>query len=140
MILHRVVGRVVRERQQAAGRLRSTIVDTVAALWSLRIPEEQAWARREQAAELVAHAVAVWDIAVGDIALDHTGDDRLPPDQLTRCAELANWAVRHLTVTADLSRATRIGAQLLGDCERVLGPAHPFTRTVRDNLRRAPGK
>jgi len=130
VILHRLIARVVRDRQQAAGRLATTLVDTVAALWSLRIPEDQAWARREQGAELVAHAIAVWDIT-----LHHTGGaDRLTPGQVTRCADLANWAVRHLTDTADLSRATRIGAQVLGDCERVLGPDHPDTLASRNNL------
>lgn len=119
----------MRHHLQAAGALATTIHNTAAALWSLRIPEEQAWARRERGAELVAHTVAVWDTA-----LNHIGDDRLTTKQVTCCADLANWAVDHLTVTADLSRATRIGAQVLGNCELVLGPDHTNTLTARRNL------
>ncbi|MGH3572455.1 MAG: FxSxx-COOH system tetratricopeptide repeat protein [Pseudonocardiaceae bacterium] len=129
VILHRLIGRVIRDRLQTAGALATTISDVVQALRLLQIPEEQAWARREFGAELVGHAVAVWDIA-----LAHTGGDRLTPQQVAPCADMVNWAVRLLTVTADLSRATRIGAQVLGDCVRVLGPDHPDTLTSRNNL------
>lgn len=129
VILHRLVGRVVRDRLQAAGCFATSILDTVTALQSLLIPDDQAWARREQGAELVSHVVAIWDIA-----LNHTGDDGLTKDQVIRCADLVNWAVHHLTVTADLSRAINIGVQILGDCERVLDPNHPKTLTSRTNL------
>jgi hypothetical protein len=129
VILHRLVGRVVRDHLHASGVLVISVDATVQVLRSLRIPEEQAWARREEGAELVAHAVGIWDIAI-----HHSGDDQFSLDQITRCADVANWAVHHLTVTADLSRATRLGAQVLGDCEQLLGPDHPNTLTCRTNL------
>ncbi|MGH3779937.1 MAG: tetratricopeptide repeat protein [Pseudonocardiaceae bacterium] len=130
IIVHRLVARVVRDRLHIAGSLSTILVDTVQALIPLRIAEEQAWARRAQGDQLVAHALMIWNIA-----LNHSSnDDPLVPEQLACCAEMANWAVDHLTVTADLSRAARIGAQMLADCERVLGVAHPSTLTSRNNL------
>ena len=128
VIVHRLVARVLRDRLQATGTLAATILSTVEALTPLQIPEEHAWAQREQGAELVAHTLTMWDIAI------HTAGDQLTSDQLTHCAQMANWAVRHLTVTADLSRAVRTGVQVLADCERVLGPDHPNTLSSRNNL------
>ncbi|MGH3997998.1 MAG: tetratricopeptide repeat protein, partial [Pseudonocardiaceae bacterium] len=130
VIVHRLVARVVRDRLHIAGSLPAVLVATVQALTPLRIAEEQAWARRAQGDQLVAHALTIWNIA-----LNHSSnDDPLAPEQLACCAEMANWAVGHLTVTADLSRAAHIGAQVLANCERVLGVAHPGTLTSRNNL------
>jgi len=128
VIVHRLVARVLRDRLQATGTLATTILSTVEALTPLQIPEEHAWAQREQGAELVAHTLTVWNIAI------HTAGDQLTSDQLTPCAQRANWAVHHLTVTADLSRAVHTGVQVLTDSERVLGPDHPDTLTSRNNL------
>ncbi|MDQ3760627.1 MAG: tetratricopeptide repeat protein [Actinomycetota bacterium] len=128
--MHRLVARVVRDRLQIAGSLATVLVSTVQALTPLRIAEEQAWARRAQGGQLVAHALTIWNIA-----LNHSSySDPLLPEQLAHCAEMANWAVGHLTITADLSRAAHIGAQVLSDCQRVLGADHPCTLISRNNL------
>lgn len=42
VIMHRLVARIMRERQQAAGRLAATVLAVVEALTSLQIPEDQA--------------------------------------------------------------------------------------------------
>ncbi len=130
VIQHRLVARVIRDRLHATGSLPTVLIATVQALTPLRITEEQAWARRTQGGQLVAHALTIWTIA-----LHHSGNDRpLVPEQLARCADMANWAVAHPTVTADLSRAAHIGTQVLAECERFLGIDHPGTLTARNNL------
>jgi hypothetical protein len=130
VIAHRLVARVVRDRLRIAGSLLSVLADTVQALTPLRIAEEQAWARRAQGDQLVAHALTIWSIA-----LHYSSDsDPLSPEQLAPYAEMANWAVDRLTVTADVSRAVHIGGQILGNCEQVLGADHPGTFTARDSL------
>ena len=130
VIQHRLVARVIRDRLHVTGSLPTVLIATVQALTPLRIAEDQAWARRAQGGQLVAHALTIWTIA-----LPHSGNDApLVPEQLAHCAEMANWAVAHLTVTADLSRATHIGAQVLAECEQFLGTDHPGTLTARHNL------
>jgi hypothetical protein len=44
------------------------------------------------------------------------------------------WAVRQFTAAADLTQAIMLGARVLADCERVLGPDHPDTLHSRSNL------
>jgi len=52
------------------------------------------------------------------------------PDTLTSRNNLAHA----YQPAGDLGRAIRLYEQALIDCERVLGDAHPLTRTVRANL------
>jgi tetratricopeptide (TPR) repeat protein len=130
VIVHRLVARVIRERLQDSDGLATTIIAAaIGKLSMLRIAEEQAWDHREQGAALVAHTFAVWDNVLNSI-----GSDFFTAQQIAGCADMAGWAVRHLTVTADLSRATRIGEQVLADCERSLGCDHPNTLVSRYNL------
>lgn len=130
VLIHRLVARVIRDRLHLDGSLPLVLMATVQALTPLRIAEDQAWARRAQGSQLVAHALMIWTIA-----LHHSSTEApLLPEQLAYCAEMANWAVDHLTVTADLSRAIDIGAQILAECERMLGAKHPGTLTARHNL------
>ncbi len=68
---------------------------------------------------------ALWDSSAKSL-----GDD----DLAERLLQLRNWAVRQLTLAADLVRAIDIGLKTLTDCERVLGPDHPDTLTSRNNL------
>ncbi len=128
VIMHRLLARVLRDRLHTTSGLTATILSTAETLSQLHVPEDQAWAQREPGAELVAHTLTLWDLTI------HTARDQLTSTQLARCAQLANWAVRHLTATADLSRAISINLQLLADCERVLGTDHPDTLSSRNNL------
>jgi hypothetical protein len=60
-----------------------------------------------------------------------------PPDavaEIVPVADLANWAVLHLTQSADLTRATGVGQTLVADCEQVMGADHPGRLTSRNNL------
>jgi transcriptional regulator with XRE-family HTH domain len=125
VIMHRLVARIVREHRQAEGGVVATVLAVVDGLIPLQIAESMAWEHRKRGAELVAHTMALWEIL-----LRHASDDPDAAEQVGRCAGMANWAVRHLTVTADLSRAAHLGTRVLADCERVLGAEHSTTRTV----------
>jgi hypothetical protein len=130
VIMHRLVARVILERLRIAGALTTSIIAaTIEELILSRTVEENMWAQHESGTTLVEHAIAVWDNL-----LNRIGNTLLTSRQIASCADMANWAVRHLTVTADFSRATRIGEQVLADCERVLGSDHPGSLISRNNL------
>jgi hypothetical protein len=61
VIMHRLVGRVLRERDQAAGRWAATVTAALDLLEPLLFPEDQAWSRREAGADLAAQAEALVD-------------------------------------------------------------------------------
>ena len=54
--MHRLLGRVLRERDQAAGQWADTVTAALDLLEPRLIPREQAWARREEGAHLVARS------------------------------------------------------------------------------------
>ena len=124
VIMHRLVGRVLRERDQADGQWASIVTATLNLLEPLLVPAEQAWARREEGAHLVAQVEALWEVGTG------TGDAGLRLRQL----RARSWAVRQLVEAADLSRAIDLGAGTLADSEQLLGANHPDTLTSRNNL------
>jgi tetratricopeptide (TPR) repeat protein len=127
VIMHRLLARVLRERDQACGQWARTVAAALNLLEPLLFPEEQAWSRREDGARLSAQVEALWDTGAGaggrDLAL--------------RQLRARSWAVRQLTSTADLSRAIATGIRTLADCERVLGADHWDTLSSRNNLARA---
>jgi len=126
VIMHRLLARVLRERDQARGQWAGTVAAALNLLEPLLFPEEQAWSRREDGARLVAQIEALWDAVAGA----GTGDRDLALRQL----RARSWAVRQLRASADLSRAIAIGTRILADAERVLGADHPDTLTSRNNL------
>jgi hypothetical protein len=124
--MHRLVGRVLRERDQAVSRWAETISTSLDVLEPLLVPENQAWSRREEGAELAGQVKALWeaDAAAG------TAD----PELAQRLLRARSWAVRQLRAAADLSRAIDAGNRTLADCMRVLGPDHRGTLNSRNNL------
>jgi tetratricopeptide (TPR) repeat protein len=124
VIMHRLLGRVLRERDHTDGRWDDTVTAALDLLKPALFPEEQAWARREEGARLAAHVEALWEAGAGTVS----------PGLCLRQLRARSWAVRQLLAAADTSRAVDVGAQTLADCERVLGPDHPDTLTSRDNL------
>lgn len=128
--MHRLVGRVVRERQEANGELLSTLAIAADLLQMLQIPDEEGWLRREAGGQLVRQINAVSAVFSGLAYADEP-----------HCRELAEqiidlrlWCVRQLMAAEDLSRAISLGVTVLADCERVLGPDHPDTLTTRSDL------
>jgi DNA-binding SARP family transcriptional activator len=68
VIMHRLLSRVIRERDKASGQLAATREMAMDLLEPQLHPEAQAWARREDGAELAAHIEAVWQTVAGDPA------------------------------------------------------------------------
>ena len=126
VIMHRLLARVLRERDQARGQWAEAVAAALNLLEPLLFPEPEAWSRREEGARLGAQVEALWDADAGT----GTGDRDLALRQL----RARSWAVRHMRAAADLSRAIAAGIGTLADSERVLGADHPDTLTSRDNL------
>ncbi len=128
--MHRLVSRVVRERDEADGRLLSTLRVAVALLQGLQVPDEDGWLRREEGSQLVEQVSAVWAVS--------TGRGAAADPQFREVAEqlisLRNWSVRQLTAAADLSRAIGLGVTVLENCKGLLGPGHAATLAARGNL------
>jgi len=128
--MHRLVSRVVRERDEADGRLPLTLRVAVDLLQGLQIPREEGWLRREAGSQLVEQVSAVWAASSGRAA----ADDPQFREVTEQVISLRNWSVGQLTVAADLSRAIGLGIIVLADCERLLGRDHPDTLASRHNL------
>ncbi len=129
VIMHRLLGRVLRERDQADGQWASTVTAALDLLEPRFFPEEQAWARREEGAHLVAQVEALWEAC----AETGTGDAET---SAVRQLRARSWAVRQLQAAADLSRAIDLGARTLADSERVLGADHPRHPHLAEQPRR----
>ncbi len=125
VIMHRLLARVLRERDQAVGEQAAAVELALELLESQFFDEDQAWERREEGADLAAHAEAICEQA-DDVAGDF--------DLTSRMLEARSWAVRQLHAAADLTRAMDLGERTLADRERVLGPDHPDTLRSRNNL------
>jgi tetratricopeptide (TPR) repeat protein len=126
VIMHRLLGRVLRERDQARGGWDGTVTAALDLLEPALFPEEQAWDRREEGAHLAAHVEALWEADAAGAAAD--------PARSLRQLRARCWAVRQLQAAADINRAVDLGTRVLADCERVLGADHPGTLTARGNL------
>jgi len=126
VIMHRLLGRVLRERDQAAGQWADTVNAVLGLLEPLMFPEDQAWSRRAEGAELVTQIDALWESDA-----DAGSADR---DLAAGVLAARSWAVRQLGGAADLGRAIDAGVRTLADSERVLGVDDPHTRASRYRL------
>lgn len=68
VIMHRLLSRVIRERDRASGQLAATRELAMDLLEPHLHAEDQAWARREEGAALAAHIEAIWQAVAGDPA------------------------------------------------------------------------
>jgi hypothetical protein len=124
VLMHRLLGRVLRERDQASGRWESTIALAMRVLLGREISDDQPMPPRETGEALVAHAEAMWALWGG--ASDKTINAGLLRGR--------RWAVEYLAHAEEYQRATALGTQVVTDCERILGPDHPETLNMRDEL------
>ena len=128
-IMHRLLGRVLRERDQSVGQWPATVQLAFDLLDPLCFGEDQAFTRREEGVHLVAQLEALWEAGGGSALVP--ADLRL--SQLrARC-----WGVRQLLRSEDVSRAINLGMRVVEDCEQILGNHHPDTLTARNNLANA---
>jgi tetratricopeptide (TPR) repeat protein len=126
VIMHRLLARVLRERDQARGKWVRTVEAALNLLEPLLFSEAQAWSRREDGARLGAQVEALWEAGAGAGTADQ--------DLALRQLRARSWAVRQLRASADVSRAIDTGIRTLADSERVLGADHPQTLSSRNNL------
>jgi tetratricopeptide (TPR) repeat protein len=131
VIMHRLLGRVLRERDQASGKWAATVKAALDLLEPQLFEEEYAWTRREEGTNLIAQIEA--------LNTNVTSASEIGQDLATRLLRARSWTVRHLIATADFSRAINIGEEVLADHQRVLSNDHPDTTTSRDNLAHAYG-
>ena len=129
VVMHRLVGRAIRDRMEKSGELEAALASVTEGIEPRLVPEERAWEQRAATAEIVAHAIAIWDGAVN-------AADRgvFTAETVAAHVDLAHWAVRHLRAIADLSRATQVGVTMCAASERVLGPEHLDTLAFNNNL------
>ena len=128
IIMHRLLGRVLRERDLSAGRWPQTVTMAVELLEAARLPDQDAWLRRQEGSRLVAQLEAAW------YAVSGLGAGHLRPELLARLLVIRTWSVRHLIRAADLGRATALGKRIMEDCQAVLGADHLITLEARASL------
>ena len=124
VLMHRLLGRVLRERDQAGERWAATVSAALNLLEPCLFPRDQALARREEGTHLIAQVEALWDVAGTNTAAEL----RL------RQLRARSWAVQQLVATADFSRAVAIGQRVLAKCNEFLGTDHPDTVSAQANL------
>lgn len=123
LVMHRVVGRVLQERDMAAGQEPATMAMVLGVLEPRLFDNSEAWARREEGAHLVTQIEAAWE----------SGRDS-NRDVVLRLLRNRLWAVRQLRAAADLSRAIDLAEDVLTNCDRILGSEHPETFGARNIL------
>jgi tetratricopeptide (TPR) repeat protein len=128
IIMHRLLGRVLRERDLSAGRWPQTVTAAIDLLEPARFPDEEAWTRRQEGSRLTAQMEAAWDAASG------LGTKVLGPALSARLLAARIWSVRHLVRATDLGRATGLGERITADCRTLLGADHPVTLDARAAL------
>ncbi len=125
VIMHRLLGRVLRERDLSAGRWPQTVTAVLDLLEPVLFPETDAWARRQEGSRLAAQLEAAWDAASG------LGTEVLRPALLARLLAARTWSVRQLLRAADLGRATSLGKRGAAACATLLGTHHLVTLDAR---------
>jgi tetratricopeptide (TPR) repeat protein len=125
VVMHRLLGRVLRERDQVGGQWPGPVTAALDLLEPLLIPPDQSWSRRQEGAHLITQTEALWEAA---------GAGPVSQDLCRRLLRTRIWAVRQLMAAADLSRAIGNGTRVLADCEQFLGPDDPDTLTTRNDL------
>ena len=127
VLLHELVRRVVTDRLRAEDVLPHAIGDAADLVGRLTFGEEQAWDRRGEGDQLVAH-VAALSTNAGSVSATLSGDAS------ERVLGLRQWATRQLSAVGDGSRAVELADSIRTECETLLGPDHPDSLAASDNL------
>ncbi|WP_280479276.1 tetratricopeptide repeat protein [Nocardia asiatica] len=148
LIMHRLVGRVLRERgsitqpislfrraarafrdRTPAARSTADLVrSALAIIMRNTFPPSQAWARRQDGAHLVDQIDALWDTGMVH------GSTR---KHAVAVIAVRRWAVEQLIESADTARALTLAQDVVVASEQILGGGHPDTYTARTLLARA---
>ena len=116
LIMHRLLARTLRERDQEEGRWQQTVAETLDLLEPRLFPEPQALQRRAEGSQLVAHIDAAWATATGPTTVGRPLGGVL----IRRLLRARVWAVQQLAAAADLAAAIETGTRLLADCGELL--------------------
>ena len=148
LIMHRLLARTLRERDQEEGRWQRTVAEALDLLQPSLFPEPQALERRAEGSQLVAHVDAAWAAAMGAATVSRLLVIR-------RLLRARVSAVRQLAGAADLAAAIAAGTRAAhglrgtarrgrpGDADRAprprcrapgLWPAAPGPRTYERTL------
>jgi tetratricopeptide (TPR) repeat protein len=128
IIMHRLLSRVLQERDLSAGRWPQTVTAVLDLLEPVLFPEQDAWPRRQEGSRLAAQLEAVWDAA------SRLGTEALGPALLARLLATRTWSVRQLLRAADLGRATGLGKRIVEACQALLGTDHVVMLDARAAL------
>ena len=124
--VHRLVARVLRERQHRDGTVGATAATACRFLDAVRASLGEAWRSRREARAWVQHVTAL-SAAVGQ----GSGD----PDVTNALLGLREEAVTYLLDLGDSAgQAIDLGEGLLGDCLRLLGDSDPTTLAAQNDL------
>ena len=127
--MHRLLGRVLRERDHAEGRCADTVEAALDLLEPRLFDVDRAWPMREAGTHLVAQIAAVWSVI--------SQADGVSQELLLRGLAARSWAVWQLHATTDDSRTLDLAADTAADSERIVGTDHPQTLLARYHLAHA---
>lgn len=129
-VMHRLVSRAIRDQLQRSGDLAEIVSAVADALHPLIDQEEGlAWRMREQTAEAVNHAMALWGVA-GRAA--RTGDFDL--EALRDAFHVAHATIKRLRANADVSRAIGEATAVTNTIHDLLGPDDRDVLVARNEL------
>jgi hypothetical protein len=127
VLLHELIRRVVDDRLRTDDALPAAIADAATLLDQALFAEEQAWDRRAEGDQLIAH-IAALSTSAGSTT------SSLPTEAVERVLGLRQWATRQLSAVGDGGRAVELAESIRQECETLLGPDHPGTLAASDNL------
>jgi tetratricopeptide (TPR) repeat protein len=120
-VVHRLVQRVVRERCQHTGTLDAVITATITAVDAAARQASETWHQRALLIEYTQHAQTL---------LTHIVDDVNRGTVLALLGRLLRWLNDAHSYTTSIA----IGATVVGESERVLGPDHTDTLRSRNSV------
>lgn len=127
VVLHEMIRRLVADRLRTDNGLPKAIADAADLLDRSTFGEEQAWDRRGEGDQLIAHISAL-STSAGSVSAS------LPTETTERVLGLRQWATRQLSAVGDGNRAVELAESIRTECETLLGPEHPDSLAASDNL------
>jgi Tetratricopeptide repeat len=127
VVLHEMIRRLVADRLRSEDALPKAIADAADLLDRATFGEEQAWDRRGEGDQLIAH-IAALSTSAGSVSAS------LPTEITERVLSLRQWATRQLSAVGDGNRAVELAESIRTECETLLGAEHPDSLVTSDNL------
>ncbi|WP_156994203.1 tetratricopeptide repeat protein [Pseudonocardia acaciae] len=127
VLMHELTRRVVLDRLRTDDALPQAIAQAADLLGHATFGEDQAWERRGEGDQLIAH-IAALSTNAGSVSAT------LPVETSERVLGLRQWATRQLSAVGDGARAVDLAEAIRTECETLLGPEHPDSLAASDNL------